>query len=434
MSKLLRNFDLGSRVKILLCMIVKNEGHCITKCLDSLLGTVDAIAIVDTGSNDGTPSKIEFYLSEKKVHGSVISRRWKHFAISRNDSLEHASIVIRTYHKIEPTGPLTRQEYTILRDANWKILTTDADNIFLYDNEECFSEKMALENTYKTVDLRPFILDNDCCMIRMRSGRDTYYTHMGITNYTPTGANGYRYYCPIHEYIDTKGWAPKIGTIEGIYCYSGRHGGRSNTRAKGDRDAAALVEAVKECRIDPLDVDRCIYYLGQSYRDAGQYDVAHKYFLARGEMETGFYEERYYGYMQAANVLPWTSFARYMTKEAIEMLKLEYYYKAHEICLYRREAMYDIMCYCDEKKMFKRAYDVVKSYVDNNDLHYYSLFVDSTLYGWKFDEKLCLICFYSREYSDFKKYLERAIADPKIDPINKKRIEGHRNFYKLCGL
>lgn len=421
-------------IKVCLCMIVRNESHCITKCFDSLLNVVDAIAIVDTGSTDNTIQTIENYLSEKKIHGSVISKRWKHFAISRNDSLEHANSVIRKYYNIETDGPLNREEYDLISKVNWKILITDADNIFLDNTEQCFTEKMALSGKYRCSDFKDQISGFDCCMIPMRSGRDIYYTHMGIVNYTATGARSYRYYCPIHEYIDTKNWSPRIGTISNIHCYSGRHGGRSNTRVKADRDAAALIEAIKECRIDEKDMDRCLYYLGQSYKDAGQYDAGHKYFLARGEMETGFYEERYYSYIQAAIILPYTSFVKYMTKDAIELLRLEYWYKAHEICPYRREALYEIMCYCDSKKMFKRAHESVISWVDNNDINSHSLFVDGSLYGWKFDEKLALICYYAGKYNDFKKYLERAIADPKIDENLRKRLMEHRQFYKLHNL
>lgn len=420
----------SSNVKIVLCMIVRNEAHCITKCFDSLLGTIDAIAVVDTGSTDNTPEVIRNYMKEKNIHGSVICKRWKQFAISRNDSLEHASYVIRQYHGIEPTGPLSKSEYDKLSKANWKILTTDADNIFLNIDEECYTKEMALKGKYKTVNLKDFMKPADCYMIRMRSGKYTYYIHMGITPFIVTGARGYRYYCPIHEYIDTKGWTPKIETIENVYCYSGRHGGRSMARSKGDRDAAALAEAVKECRVDPLDYDRCVYYMAQSYRDAGQFDIAYNNFLKRGEMATGYYEERYYSYIQAAIVLPYTSYAKYLTKDLIELMQMDLWYKAHEICPHRREALYDIMCFCDKKKMFRKAYDSVIRWVDENDVNKYSLFVDATLYGWKFDEKVALICYYAGEHNDFKKYLERAIKDPNQDEGNRARLMEHRQFYR----
>ena len=41
-------------ITISLCMIVKNEGQVLSRCLDSLAGLMDEIIIVDTGSCDRT--------------------------------------------------------------------------------------------------------------------------------------------------------------------------------------------------------------------------------------------------------------------------------------------------------------------------------------------------------------------------------------------
>ena len=41
-------------VEISLCMIVKNEEKVLARCLDSIVGLMDEIIIVDTGSSDKT--------------------------------------------------------------------------------------------------------------------------------------------------------------------------------------------------------------------------------------------------------------------------------------------------------------------------------------------------------------------------------------------
>lgn len=68
---------------VALCMIVKNEGKYLDRCLQSVQGKVDEIIIVDTGSTDRTVEIAEKY-------GSVIKHfEWiNDFAAARNYSIE----------------------------------------------------------------------------------------------------------------------------------------------------------------------------------------------------------------------------------------------------------------------------------------------------------------------------------------------------------
>jgi glycosyltransferase involved in cell wall biosynthesis len=69
-----------------LCMIVKDEGQCLARCLDSVKEVVDEIIIVDTGSTDNTV-KIANSYTEHVYHFQWIND----FAAARNASIEHAS-------------------------------------------------------------------------------------------------------------------------------------------------------------------------------------------------------------------------------------------------------------------------------------------------------------------------------------------------------
>ena len=219
---------MSKKIFVCLCLIVRDEGHCITQCLDSFSGSLDAVAIVDTGSNDNTISVIQNYLKVNKIFGGVISKPWGYFAISRNDSIEYAHGIIRSYNKINQNGPLTTNEYNILSKSNWKLLITDADNKFLHNDDECKSKEDALYGKYNAVNIKECIKKAgyaDDYNVRMKSGDSTMYTHKGIVSINPSGANGSFYRCPIHEYIATTSFHPVIKTIENIYSYSGRHGG-----------------------------------------------------------------------------------------------------------------------------------------------------------------------------------------------------------------
>lgn len=48
-------------ISISLCMIVKNEEHCLARCLDSASNLVDEIIIIDTGSTDATKDIASLY-------------------------------------------------------------------------------------------------------------------------------------------------------------------------------------------------------------------------------------------------------------------------------------------------------------------------------------------------------------------------------------
>jgi tetratricopeptide (TPR) repeat protein len=72
--------------KISLCMIVKNEIDCIEQTIDSVSAFVDEIAIVDTGSTDGT-----WELIQTLAHRHIQIEWPDHFAEARNQALKLAT-------------------------------------------------------------------------------------------------------------------------------------------------------------------------------------------------------------------------------------------------------------------------------------------------------------------------------------------------------
>jgi len=73
-------------VKISLCMIAKNEEHCISECLSSVKNLVSEIILVDTGSTDRT---VEI---AKEFGAKVIVSPWRDdFAYHRNEGVEESS-------------------------------------------------------------------------------------------------------------------------------------------------------------------------------------------------------------------------------------------------------------------------------------------------------------------------------------------------------
>src|SRR5207244_2007812 len=76
----------SDRVRVSLCMIVKNEERHLGGCLPSVHDLVDEIIVVDTGSTDRT-KEIAAWFGAK-----VVDFVWQDsFAAARNESLRHAT-------------------------------------------------------------------------------------------------------------------------------------------------------------------------------------------------------------------------------------------------------------------------------------------------------------------------------------------------------
>jgi len=101
-----QNYNFGS---ISLCMIMKNEAKVLARCLDSIVGLVDEIIIVDTGSKDDSIKIAELYGAQ------VIRDPWQEdFARPRNIGIEKAQgqwILI-----IDPDETISRKNHV---DIKW---------------------------------------------------------------------------------------------------------------------------------------------------------------------------------------------------------------------------------------------------------------------------------------------------------------------------
>ena len=241
-------------------MIVKNEAHVIRRCIDSLRGSIDRWVIADTGSTDGTQEIIREALAG--IPGSLIERPWVDFSHNRNEVLEHA-------RKEHPT------DYT---------LQMDADDMLVVGED--FAGRQLKADVYD-VEL---VMNSTAYLRRVLLRGGLPWSYRGV----------------LHEYIHCpEAQARSRLPRESLHIRVMHEGARSRDPMTYRRDALVLERAL----IDDPDNARHVFYLAQSYRDAGDPELALRHYRRRAEMGD-WREEAWYSLYQIAAMLerlgkPW---------------------------------------------------------------------------------------------------------------------------------
>jgi len=217
-------------VKLILNSIVKNEAARILRMLTSVAPYIDGWAITDTGSTDDTPHLIKTFFETVKLPGALSTCKFKNFSQARNHALAAA----------QNSG--LEFDYILLIDADMELKVLDptwADSL-TGQSHDMFQVGGPLQYQNRRL---------------VKKGEPNGY--LGVT----------------HEYLNvaTGGCIPfeKAHFID--------HADGSNRVEKFKRDIILLKEGLKE---EPKN-ERYMYYLAQSYRDAGKPEKAAKWYKRR---------------------------------------------------------------------------------------------------------------------------------------------------------
>lgn len=226
-----------------LCLnaIVRNESARILRMLESVAPHISSWVIVDTGSTDDTPKLIEKFFQERKIPGLLGRAEFKTFAQARNIALTAAR------HSPFP------YDYLLLCDADMELVVTDPtwlDDVS-GDSYDMFQVAGALK-----------------------------YQNRRLAKAGTTG----EYVTPTHEYLslETGGCVP----FEKAYFKDYADG--ANRPEKFRRDIKMLKDELNNKK-PTAPRERCMYYLAQSYRDAGKIDKAAKWYKRR--VDAGGWDE-----------------------------------------------------------------------------------------------------------------------------------------------
>lgn len=359
-------------------MIVKNEALVIEDALASSLGIIDSFCIVDTGSGDKTIEVIQAWSHKSQITGHLHQRPWKNFGDNRTQALDLA----------------------VADGVATHILFLDADDRFKlapqFDkNQIAVGQSYHVNNKSGTLD----------------------YALPGLISVTD------KRWCwkePLHEYLEPIGHSPHYLPLAYMTVLKNTvKGGRSlgvTQREKYLRDAAILKDALLT---DP-DNPRSMYYLANSYRDAGEQEMALAAYQKRAG-HPGWDQETYDAMMQAGLCL------ERLDRIAEALLQLQ---RAWEFRKTRRDAVYHCVrilrrmdCHGLARHFGTLAYEIDPVTTD-------ILFVDKSASSWKLDDEVAVAAYWLADYQHALDLSLRALGTATIPQKDRHRITANAVFAK----
>jgi glycosyltransferase involved in cell wall biosynthesis len=317
-------------MSVCLTMVVKNEAERIRKALTSAKPYIDRWLIVDTGSTDDT--KIIILDEMTGIPGNLIDRPWVGWTPNRNELLDLARE--------------TNAEYYLLLDGDQEIVAIETVNLTLSPDFAYW----AIHQQGTTEFKKPFIIP-----------AKFNWHHVGAT----------------HEYLTCDPDNPTQLTLPVIIKESCR--GKSPEYFLND---AKILE--EELRKDPYNA-RNVFYLAQSYRDAGATSKAIELYFQRAAMN-GWKEETWYSLYQVA-VLE--------IKRGDDRNKIiADFLRAYEFNPKRSEALGALAQYCRDKRLYNLAYLFAEK-ACQIPLPDERLFLDRSYYEWRNRDEYALGAYYA---------------------------------------
>lgn len=359
---------------ICLNMIVKDEAHVIARCLESARPLIDRWCIVDTGSSDDTIATIKTALAG--IPGEVHERPWHNFAHNRNEALELARAQATDY-----------------------VLFIDADETFVVPPDFVWPEL--------TADAYELSVQYD----QMR------YARVALVASRPP----WRWHGVLHEYLDcAQPFVTDRLTAPSIFV---RHdGARSRDPTTYLKDIAILEAALRE----KPDNTRDVFYLAQSYRDAGQLPDSKRTYQRRAAMG-GWDEEVWYSQFQVAVL------SERLNEPPVQVSAN--YLAAFNARPSRAEPLVELARYHRQRGEYGLAYLYAK-HAAGMAVPSDRLFIDAQAYAWRALDELAISAYYVGTIEALAAGAEagdRLLASAAVPDTERERVRSNRRFYDQVG-
>jgi tetratricopeptide (TPR) repeat protein len=333
-------------------MIVKDEAPVVERCLRSVLPLVDWWVVSDTGSTDGTQDIVR--RTAAGTPGVLLERPWVSFGHNRQEALDAA-------RALEHARP---DDYVLWIDADEQLVDVPATLPAL--------------------------------------GADGYYLEVefGATRYARLAVvrldRPWRWTGAIHEHLELPG--ATLGTLTEPRVLVRSEGARSRDPDTYRKDAA-VIEA--ELRRDPGDA-RLQFYLGQSWRDAGESERALAAYRVRAANTHGWEQERWYALLQIGACL------ERLGRRPAEICAA--YLDAYAAGPTRAEPLVALSRIEREHDRFEVALLYARAALAIPEPGPDALFVDRDTYTWRAWDELAVSCYWTGRFEEGVRAAERALA------------------------
>lgn len=224
-------------IKLIACLMVRNEGKIIERCLRAALPHVDAVVIAVNNTTDDTVEKARAIIEEFGTPSRLVTEAWKNFGHNRTNSFRWAKLFA-----VERGFDLS-QTYALLLDGDHVLRVDDA-----FDRNALTMPAYELDTSDGSIfnpNVRLLRLDHDWACV-------------GVT----------------HEF-----WRPTPdtwpGSLDTMRIQDMCDGGSKDD--KHPRDIALLLKGLED---EPTN-ERYMFYLGESYFNSGQYEKAVEWYQKR---------------------------------------------------------------------------------------------------------------------------------------------------------
>lgn len=236
-------------VKIILCMIVRNEAQIIERCFDTVATIIDAACVCDTGSDDGTPELAARAFEQRGISYQVMRHEWENFGTNRTRAFQDAK--------------------RLAGELGWDLssayaLFVDADMLLCIGDE--FDAACLTDDAYRVRQYAGTLEYDNLRLARL----DHVWRSVGAT----------------HEYwaADTSATPTALSSLWIEDCGDG-----GSKAEKFERDIRLLEAELEALPGNP----RTMFYLAQSYFDVGRFEEARSLYLQRSQAG-GWEEEAWY--------------------------------------------------------------------------------------------------------------------------------------------
>ncbi len=315
-------------------LIMKDEAAVLPRLLESVHRFVDRYVVVDTGSSDDSKRIVSEFFSAKGIPGEIHDHAFVDFADARNFALAKLSGVA---------------DYGFWIDCDERLVFADGASI------ESVRSKIGAFDLYTCTAQAGEVAYRRGCVFRVD--------------------RPFRWQGAVHETLQSDG-PVSVGHLADmhVHVHNDGHSWSEGVRAKYLRHAEILHEAVERTGL-PRDV----FYLAQSYRDAGDFGRALQWYRRRASMVDGYPEERYYAQFMVGALgeqlghPPEAVLLDYLRASELDALRAEHLLNA--ILLLQRIGLWQVARSLGE--------DAVARFHGKPPLAQRALFIDESTYAWK---------------------------------------------------